>query len=246
MQYPAYRKLDHRKNGRRCSGLILVHSGECHFKDETGTLTAHANDVVYLPLGSRHILTLTGDSPAFYRLDFLLYGTDGEPLFLSERPTLLARGVSEEFRTRVRALCEESPLNRDSLFLTEQVSFLLRTAAEQTKSEGAKRLQAAVCALHENFNEIPDVSHLAALSHLGTSRFYELFRQEYGCTPLAYRDSLLLDRAKALLRGGDLSVSEIATVLGFADAAYFSRFFKKMSGVAPQSFLLSKTDQKED
>lgn len=237
LQRPLYRILDHRKDGRQCNGLILVLSGECRFDFDGETLSAHPYDAVYLPLASRHTLNLSGESPAFYRLDFFLRTVGGEPLYFSRKPLLLSRGISEESLARIRALCEEPEKNRDSLFSTEQIAFLLRSFADRSKSEEVRRLEKAVAALHENFNNVPDIARLAALSHLSTSRFYELFREKYGQTPLAYRDALLFDRAKTLLRGGELTVSEIAALLGFADPAYFSRFFKKHAGISPSLFL---------
>lgn len=234
LQKPSYRTLDHRASGRRCSGFILVKSGACRFSYGEEVLCAEVGDVVYLPLGCRHILTLSGDDVAFYRVDFLLHTASGAPLFFSEHPLLLARGVPEAFYRRVSALCENPQDHRDSLFVTEQLAHLLRACAENTRSGERKRLQAAVRELHKNFSEVPSVRELAALSCLSESRFYELFKSEYGKTPLEYRNALLLDRARALLLEGDVSVCEVAAALGFADPAYFSRFFKKHTHLSPK------------
>ena len=66
--------------------------------------------------------------------------------------------------------------------------------------------------------------------------FYELFRAEFGVSPLSYRDRLLVRRAKTMLEAGDIPVKEIALSLGFETAAYFSRFFKKQTGMTPMTY----------
>lgn len=240
LQRPSYRTLDHRALGRKCNGVLLVQSGKCRFSFGEAHLDAEAGDLVYLPLASRHLLTLEGDA-SFYRVDFYLHALDGTPLFFSETPLLLVRGASEECHSRIRLLAEQGEKSRDTLFLTEQIAFILRECEEGTKSERAARLQNAVRALHEKHADVPSISDLAALCHLSPSRFYELFKREYGKTPLAYRDTLLFERACARLTAEDMTVAELATALGFADPAYFSRFFKRHAGISPKQFLARQT-----
>ena len=45
-----------------------------------------------------------------------------------------------------------------------------------------------------------------------------------------------IERAKYLLTENDRPVKEVAEMLGFEDAFYFSRMFKKYTGVSPQAF----------
>ena len=62
---------------------------------------------------------------------------------------------------------------------------------------------------------------------------YRLFREETGTTPIEYRNRLRIQRACQLLRGRECTIGEIAALLGFESVYYFSRVFKKLTGVAP-------------
>ncbi|RYZ32209.1 MAG: AraC family transcriptional regulator, partial [Sphingobacteriales bacterium] len=56
------------------------------------------------------------------------------------------------------------------------------------------------------------------------------------------RDRILLE-AKRLLVNADISISEIAWQLNFADNSYFSKFFKKQAGTTPEAFRKSILEQ---
>lgn len=57
-----------------------------------------------------------------------------------------------------------------------------------------------------------------------------------GKTAIQLLNETRLEDAKNRLRNPDISIGEIATQLGFADIAYFSRFFKKAIGLTPRSY----------
>jgi AraC-like DNA-binding protein len=61
-----------------------------------------------------------------------------------------------------------------------------------------------------------------------------LFRTAFGITPIEYRNALRLERAKALLLNPKLTIAEVAYAVGFRDAGYFSRQFRKQNGASPR------------
>ncbi len=75
-------------------------------------------------------------------------------------------------------------------------------------------------------------------SHLGVTPGYltHLFRQELGITPWEYLTHVRIERAKELLAGGVLSITEVAGQVGYGDPAYFSRVFLKETGHSPRKF----------
>lgn len=69
-----------------------------------------------------------------------------------------------------------------------------------------------------------------------------LFKKKFGMTPTAYFANLKISYAKNLFDayGGKLKVNEIALMCGYADALYFSKIFKKTTGLSPMQYIKSK------
>jgi AraC-like DNA-binding protein len=74
------------------------------------------------------------------------------------------------------------------------------------------------------------------LTGLSTSHLCQSFRSMVGRPPLAYLIDLRLQHAVRLLRESDLSIKEVSNAVGFGDANYFSRLFRKRFKRSPRSF----------
>jgi AraC-like DNA-binding protein len=94
-------------------------------------------------------------------------------------------------------------------------------------------IRAALELIDRRLNNPPDVVELAAVAGLSPRHFARRFRQALGITPHGLIDSRRLTRAKELLLQEDLSVAEIAEMLGFDSLATFSRWFAKHTGTPP-------------
>ena len=86
---------------------------------------------------------------------------------------------------------------------------------------------------------IHDLSDACGLSPAG---FRRIFREEMGLSPRDYLQDRLLKRSMDLLLVGSMNVAEVAYECGFQDAFYFSRFFKKRTGMPPLQWRRSKQD----
>lgn len=78
-------------------------------------------------------------------------------------------------------------------------------------------------------------------THFGISEVHlrRLFNQVLCTSPIKYINNLKLDKAKNMLKISNYSIAEIAQSSGFADPYYFSRFFKKQTGVSPSEYRAS-------
>lgn len=72
----------------------------------------------------------------------------------------------------------------------------------------------------------------------GYSRSYlnKLFQSELGMTPMAYVTYRRIEKSKAMLRETQLNIAQIAAELAFESPQYFSRVFKRCTGMTPTEF----------
>ena len=81
-----------------------------------------------------------------------------------------------------------------------------------------------------------DVPALARGAFMSPGHFQRSFRAAYGETPYAYLMTRRIERAKALLRRGDLSVTEVCMAVGCSSLGSFSARFTQLSGETPTAY----------
>ena len=57
-----------------------------------------------------------------------------------------------------------------------------------------------------------------------------------GMPPMQYVNSYRIEKAQTLLKNTDRSITDIALAVGFDDASYFARIFKKQTGMTPREY----------
>jgi len=77
---------------------------------------------------------------------------------------------------------------------------------------------------------------LVEFSRLSPSTVGRLFRERLQMTPVAWIMRLKMERAQMLFRTRRLSVNEVGEQVGFSDPYYFSKCFKKASGLSPRDY----------
>ena len=81
-----------------------------------------------------------------------------------------------------------------------------------------------------------EVSALARAALMSTAHFSRQFRGAYGETPYAYLMTRRIERAQALLRRGDLSVTEVCMAVGCSSLGSFSSRFTQLVGETPTAY----------
>lgn len=81
-----------------------------------------------------------------------------------------------------------------------------------------------------------DVAAIAAAALMSTAHFSRRFRATYGETPYAYLMTRRIERAKALLRRGDMTVTEVCMAVGCTSLGSFSARFTEVVGETPSAY----------
>jgi AraC-like DNA-binding protein len=81
-----------------------------------------------------------------------------------------------------------------------------------------------------------EVAALARAALMSTAHFSRQFRAAYGETPYSYLMTRRIEKAKALLRGGETSVTEVSIEVGCSSLGSFSARFTELVGETPTTY----------
>ncbi len=90
--------------------------------------------------------------------------------------------------------------------------------------------------IDQNYSTNLSLDALATMVHLSPSYFSKLFKREMGENLSTYILNTRVERAKFLLRTTDKKAYEIAEAVGIYDPVYFSKIFKKSTGLKPKEY----------
>ena len=237
-QRPRQESIILRPDGRMDWHIIFILEGECMVKYDQQLYRLTAKDFILYPPGAPQDYRYPGTLPT---LAFWLHfgGTDIPRLL---ELCGIGGGVyhsqsSAELRPLIQALVSEYRV-KQPLWEIRSAGLLTQLLAELGRAVNPnQKMDNFVATLVERIQAAPsaDININAYAAECGFSRshFDCLFRTQIGLPPHQYLLSQRLKEASWLLRHTALSVSEIAAQVGFADAFYFSRLYKKKYGHSP-------------
>ena len=101
-----------------------------------------------------------------------------------------------------------------------------------------RRIRRARAILTENMASPPRLVELSAMVGLNINKLKMGFHSVYEKTPYRCLHEDRMDKARHLLRSGDMNVSEVAWDVGYANVGHFSSAFSKYFGVKPKALQL--------
>ncbi len=171
--------------------------------------------------------------------DVAVLGVGNSDLSRSQSPSLSSIRLPIETigRTAAKVLHDillgrpapDAPVQIDAIEVIGRASTMVKGSREQELDRGIEFLRRHAC-------EDIDVEHVMQTISMSRRLFEQLFVQKIGRTPGQEMQRLRLERATQLLIDTRLSISQIASMVGFAETAAFSKFFRRHTGTAPVRF----------
>ena len=221
-----------RRRGRRDATLLYVEEGSLVAE---GELLTRGMARCYLPSAPQRYETMAGTG--YWYLHF--HGRDTVGLLASlgidTDRAFSAPPLSDGFQAirDARETGGAAGALRAEGELLKLLSLLFREKEEAAVRDGLDRV---LTHMTQHFSEKYDPLRYAAMAGLSRSRFDHVFSRHMGVSPGRYYTRLRIAVACHLLRGGENSVRLVAERVGYSDPLYFSRIFRRETGISPSSY----------
>ena len=114
-----------------------------------------------------------------------------------------------------------------------QLPFAMLARSRQVEDATVARCQAWIA---RHYDQPSPVAAMIELAELPERSFNRRFKRATGLAPMEYVHTLRLEEAKQLLESGDEPVEGVAQQVGYEDAAFFGRLFRRKVGVTPAQY----------
>ncbi len=108
--------------------------------------------------------------------------------------------------------------------------------ARKNEQQSMTVIQRAKQYIVENYSRDLSLDDVSREVDISPYYFSKIFKEEVGSSFIEYMTTLRMEEAKRLLKESVLSMKEICVKIGYSDPNYFSRNFKKYTGVTPTEF----------
>lgn len=226
-----------------CMGLVLKGHGNYTDCDTGEVISVERGDIIFVPKGSRYISEWKGEPEISYLSMHFIFDHRG---FFSERQNFVLQKVNlgdfaaaeKEFEYAVENYDGESYARLAVLGAFYRIlSEILPKLRVKKGNHIDDDMEKVIDYIEAHPCEKISANELARLANMSVSRFFTIFKKNFGMTPVEYINHYKIDRALIIMmRDEKMTVEEISEAAGFESSAYFRRTFKKITGISPREY----------
>ena len=227
--------------------LFFIVGGKGQFLIEDRLYSVNTNDLVIINPNVTHTEVSLNAQP----LEYIVLGIEGIELATGAHSNgqfcILDHFESAEFSSCLRNILRETELEQPGYedicqaYMEILIIRLMRNTALSIPTEpqtiaGNRQCAAVRRYIDLHFKEPLTLEQLAEEAHMNKYYLSHAFKQEYGVSPISYMISRRVEESKYLLAETDLSMSQIAQLLGFSSLSYFSQVFRRTQDLSPMEY----------
>lgn len=235
--------------GRNDYQLLYIAAGKGHFYfkgSEKETVVTKGNMVLFRPNEPQVYYYYATDKTEVYWVHFTGWKVE-EYLTRYELPqeaNVFYTGVSPDYPWIYNQMLRELQLQREnyeemiSLYMHHVFLTINRYIREGRQSKNAiiNEVERAAHYFKEQYNTAISIERYAQEHMMSVNWFIHSFKKVMKVPPMQYVVSLRIAAAKGYLESTNKSVAEIAEEVGYENALYFSRIFRKYTGLSPTEY----------
>ncbi len=197
-----------------------------HEEDPTDSFTRYIAIFISRELYENQYAVYSHNPPGRYNWDQFLVPHD--IMFLLKK-------FIAEYENRL--LGNEQVLRAHAMAITHQlIRSLLKIEVSPDFITERFEIERIIEYMHQNYGQKLNVKKLARTVNMSESHFTRIFKKETGMAPMEYLIGVRLDKARKLLRAGDMNITEVAINCGFNSISHFSSCFTKHLGLTPSEY----------
>ena len=235
--------------GRNDYQLLYIAAGKGHFYfkgSKTATVVEKGNMVLFRPGEEQVYYYYAEDKTEVYWVHFTGWKVEQylDSYDLPKKENVFFTGVSPDYPWIYNQMIRELQLRRanyedvNKLFIHHIFLTINRYIKEgkQTKHETISDIERAVHYFNENYSKPITIEQYAQEHLMSVNWFIHSFKEVMHVPPMQYIVSLRIAAAKGYLESSNKNITEISNIVGYENALYFSRLFKKYTGMTPSEY----------
>ena len=139
-------------------------------------------------------------------------------------------------RTNLQKISTFQNLEELCLWLSDVTNELMDSIFKFTDARHANAMHLCTQYIDSHYFEKITLEELAQKVYLSAPYLSQIFKQEIGTTFNQYLNQIRISKSKALLRCDDLRLTDISMAVGFEDQSYFTKVFKRITGITPKKY----------
>lgn len=221
-----------------CKGKYTLKNGVEYYADY--------GDIVYTSEGSEYLVEfqdIRQNGEDSIGINFYIYDKYNKPIILSDNGITVIKVRNTKYihslfsKTAEQSVSPiQSPAKLKSLLYEIFFEICVFYRQQNVINQNYNIIAKGIKYLEENETLELSVTDIAKLCNVSEVYFRKLFTQYSGISPNEYKLNKKISLAKQYLKYESMSIKEIAELCGFYDNAYFSKMFKKKTGMTPKGY----------
>ncbi|UOQ46699.1 AraC family transcriptional regulator [Gracilibacillus caseinilyticus] len=234
--------------------IMYVIDGKCQVEVDQRTVQIRKGQYIFIQSQVNHRLIIDKAHPCrMLNLEFIMddkddsyisfdkIGAQLKDLWDSNSRYLLLKDEESVFFTLRQLVLELDHQSSDNELLIDNLMvqllmWMARNRRELESDADNQYIKKALTFIHESYDTEITVTDIANVTHLHPNYLHRLFKQSLGHTINQYITKVRMDKAKMLLVNTEIPVTDIANYVGMNTSQYFSRTFKRNTGLSPSAY----------
>lgn len=236
-------KYNYSKQPRPCHNFVFMLEGEGFIEANDETILLKTGDILFIPKNTTYVAQWKATPKTVFHSLHFSFQPKNDPLLNKAIPIqLLSNNNFNQLYSLLKDIERYQFSKTTDSFLALSAFFTLcgRLLQHIRLSEIHPIntiILPAITYIQKNHKKKLSVEYLARLCNLSPSRFYYLFKQETGDSPIVYKNKITLQNcAQELLYDKSITIKELSFKYGFGSPIYFERLFKKIVGKSPSQY----------